>query len=59
MNRVDFKIPVPLFSAGAGAGVKGDEKEGIRHSSMCGARGLEAMRSGIATTRVGGKCYGN
>jgi hypothetical protein len=57
MNRRDFEIPVPLFSAGAG--VKGNEKEGIRHSSMCGARGLEAMRSGIATTRVGGKCYGN
>lgn len=38
MNRFDFKIPVLLFSAGAGAGagVKGDD-----------ARGLEAMRRGI------------
>ena len=34
MNRFDFKIPVLLFSAGAG--VKGDD-----------ARGLEAMRRGI------------
>ena len=47
MNRVDFKIPVLLFSAGADA--KGDEKEGIRPSSMCGARGLwfRAMRGGV------------
>ena len=56
MNRVDFKIPVLLFSAGADA--KGDEKEGIRPSSLCGARGLEAMTRSIASTRVGGKGYG-
>jgi hypothetical protein len=38
MSRVGFEIQVPLFRAGAG--VKGDEKEGIQPSSMCGGRGF-------------------
>jgi hypothetical protein len=47
MNRVDFEIQVPLFSAGAD--VKSDEhrKLGFCSLSRCGAHGREAMRGGI------------
>jgi hypothetical protein len=59
MNRVDFRIQVPLFRSSAG--VKSEElrKLGFYSPSWYGARRLEAMRGNISSAQIGGKCYGN